>query len=156
MLIRTLYFGPFYPKGLFMSTIVPNRKLSQRTWLLLTAGMLLSAGASAANNTFTPNNRISGYLAPADTILVQKQVNSKKHKVKLYPNASHQVLFFNVTGDDGKVYQLYLFDVEGKLVKQANIRNKETTVLNNIGKGTFLYEVFVDDERLENGSVIIR
>jgi hypothetical protein len=93
---------------------------------------------------------------PADTILVQKQVNTRKHKIKLYPNANHQVLFFSASGEDGKVYQLFLFNVEGKLVKQANIRNKETTVLNNMGKGNYLYEVFSDDERLENGQVIIR
>jgi hypothetical protein len=93
---------------------------------------------------------------PVDTILVQKQVNTKKHKIKLYPNATHQVLFFSANGEDGRIYQLFLFNVEGKLVKQVNIRNKETTVLNNMGKGNYLYEVFSEDERLENGQVIIR
>ncbi|WP_350340110.1 T9SS type A sorting domain-containing protein [Paraflavitalea speifideaquila] len=51
---------------------------------------------------------------------------------------------------------MFLFNLEGKLIKQVNIRNKETTVLNNMGKGNYLYEVFSEDERLENGQVIIR
>ena len=98
--------------------------------------------------------------SPADTILIQKQITSKKYKIRLYPNASHEVLFFSATGPasqgDGKVYQLYLFDVEGNLIKQANIRNKQTTVLNNIGKGRYIFEIFSDDERIENGHLIVR
>jgi hypothetical protein len=93
---------------------------------------------------------------PADTILVQKQVNSKKFKIRLYPNASHQVLFFSASGETGKVYQLFLFNLEGQLVRRVNIRDKETTVLTNISKGNYLYEVFSEDDRLENGQVIIR
>lgn len=139
-----------------MRTTIPLQKLIHRALPLLVTGMLVWAGASAASKPDTFESVHSGFTLPADTILVQKQVNNKKHKIRLYPSANHQVLFFNANGEDGKVYQLFLFDVEGKLVKQANIRNKETTVLNNIGKGTFLYEVFIDDERLENGSVIIR
>ena len=95
-------------------------------------------------------------LQSADTILVQKQQSSKRHKVKLYPNANHEVLFFSARGADGRVYQLFLFDIDGKPVKQVNIKNKQTTILNNIDKGNYLFEVFSDDERIENGQVIVR
>lgn len=137
-----------------MRTIIPKRKLLSHAMLsLVVTGMLtLSARSVAAMQAFSS----SSVEQPADTILVQKLANTKKHKIKLYPNANHQVLFFSVNGEDGKVYQLFLFNVEGKLVKQVNIRNKETTVLNNMGKGNYLYEVFSEDERLENGQVIIR
>ena len=91
-----------------------------------------------------------------DTILVQKQTTSKKHKIKLYPDEEHNALFFSARGLEGKVYQLFLFDVQGTLVKQANIKNKQTTVLDNIEKGSYLFEVFSDDERIENGQVIIK
>ena len=37
-----------------------------------------------------------------------------------------------------------------------NIKNKETTVIDNIEKGNYLFEVFSDDERIENGQVIIK
>ena len=91
-----------------------------------------------------------------DTILVQKQQTNKRHKIKLYPDASHEVLFFSARGVDGKVYQLFVFDIEGKLVKQVNIKNKQTTILDNIDKGNYLFEVFSDDERIENGQLIVR
>ena len=102
-----------------------------------------------------------GYPLPVptcsiDTILVQKQFTSKKHRIKLYPNAGHNVLFFSVRGVEGKAYQLFLFDVAGNLIRQANIKSKQTTVIDNIEKGNYLFEVFSDDERIENGQVIIR
>lgn len=91
-----------------------------------------------------------------DTILVQKQVTSKKHRIKLYPNAEQDVLFFSVRGSEDKVYQFFLFDVNGNLVRQANIKGRQTTVIDNIEKGNYLFEVFSDDERIENGQVIIK
>ncbi|WP_205512232.1 T9SS type A sorting domain-containing protein [Longitalea arenae] len=91
-----------------------------------------------------------------DTILVQKQVTSKKHRIKLYPNAEQDVLFFSVRGSEDKIYQFFLFDVAGNLVKQAIIKGRQTTVIDNIEKGNYLFEVFNDDERIENGQVIIR
>ena len=92
----------------------------------------------------------------SDTILIQKQQVSRKHGIRLYPDAGHHVLFFGAKGIYGRAYQLYIFDVEGKLVKQVNIKNKQTTVLENIEKGDYLFEVFSDDERIENGQVIVR
>ena len=90
------------------------------------------------------------------SIQVSKSQSSKKHKIRLYPDARQQVLFFSANGEDGKVYQLYLFDMDGRLVSQTRIRNRETTVLTNISEGNFLFEVFTDDERIENGQLTVR
>jgi len=90
------------------------------------------------------------------TILVNKSLKSKKNTIRLYPDARKQVLFFSANGESNKVYQLYLFDMDGKLVNQAAIRNRETTVLTNIGEGNYLYEVFSNDERIENGQLTVR
>jgi hypothetical protein len=90
------------------------------------------------------------------SIQVSKSQTSKKHKIRLYPDARQQVLFFSANGEDGKVYQLFLFDMDGRLVSQTHIRNKETTVLSNMTEGNFLFEVFTDDERIENGQVTVR
>lgn len=92
----------------------------------------------------------------AHTIRVNKSQTSKKYKIGLYPDARQQVLFFSAMGGDKKVYQLYLFDMDGKLAHQATIRNKETTVLTNISDGNYLFEVFSNDERIENGQLTVR
>ena len=91
-----------------------------------------------------------------DSIFVEKQFTTKKYKIRLYPNANQQVLFFSASGEGGRVYQLFLFDMDGTLVKQANIRNRQTTVINNLENGVYLFEVFSDDERIETGTVTVR
>ena len=90
------------------------------------------------------------------SIQISKSQVSKKHKIKLYPDARQQVLFFSANGEEGKVYQLFLFDMDGRLVSQTRIRSRETTVLTNISEGNFLFEVFTDDERIENGQLTVR
>ena len=86
-------------------------------------------------------------------ILVQRNGLSKKHKIQLYPDAQKKGLFFYASGARGRVYQLFLFDLNGQLVKQAHIRHKQTAMLNKIDKGTYLFEVFSNDERVETGKV---
>lgn len=138
-----------------MKTKLPViRRGVSRTRLLLSAVLFLMATGSQATVTWppAPGKPTSG----RDTILVHKSQVSKKNKIRLYPNDSHQVLFFSASGESGKVFQLFLFDVDGKLVKQVNVRNKQTTIVNRMSKGSYLFEVFSDDERIENGQVIIK
>lgn len=91
-----------------------------------------------------------------DSIFVEKQFTRKKYKIRLYPNANQEVLFFSASGDEGKIYQLFLFDMDGGLVKQAHIKNKQTTVINNLDNGVYLFQVFSDDEPISNGKVTVR
>lgn len=128
-----------------------GKRFSIRTIPALFTLIMLSTGVNAS--TGCP---LSIPAFSHDTILVQKQITSKKSRIKLYPDAEQDVLFFSVRGTEGKVYQLFLFDVAGNLVKQANIKSRQTTIIDNIEKGNYLFEVFSDDERIENGQVIIR
>ena len=134
----------FVPLKTLVVHVVPAISL----FMLLAVSSQSYAAASEAHKSPLTHNR--------DSIVVEKQFTSKKYKIRLYPNANQQVLFFNATGEGGKVYQLFLFDMDGNLVKQANIRNKQTTVINNLEKGVYLFEVFSDDERIETGKVTVR
>ena len=91
-----------------------------------------------------------------DSILVHKRMINRSHKVALYPDAMQKVLFFTVKGDQGKVYQLYLFDVAGKLIEQREVRNKQTTYITDFEKGMYVFDVFCDDERIGNGEIAVR
>ena len=128
-----------------------GKRFNIRTIPVLLTIVLLLTGAHTSIGCPLPVPTYS-----IDTILVQKQTTSKKHRIKLYPNAEQDVLFFSVRGYEGKVYQLFLFDVAGNLIRQANVKGRQTTVIDNIEKGNYLFEVFSDDERIENGQVIIR
>jgi hypothetical protein len=122
----------------------------------LTLALAANSSALASGDFTTGSRSVHSSLAGSDTlhsILVNKSKVSKKIKIRLYPDARQQVLFFSATGEDGKIYQLYLFDMDGKLMNQTSIRNKETTVLNNITEGSYFFEVFSDDEHIESGQL---
>lgn len=89
-------------------------------------------------------------------VLVNKNQNSKKHKIRLYTDAGQDKLLFTVNGVEGKKYELFVFDMESRLVSQANIHNRETSVLNNIPKGNYLFQVLVNDEQVESGQLTIK
>ena len=146
-MIRTVH-----PKKTILSTnlIGGVTALSLALFLQFSA---LSASATSGGKSSPTLNTGSDTI---HSIQVSKAQTSKKHKIRLYPDARQQVLFFSANGEDGKVYQLYLFDMDGRLVSQAHIRNKETTVLTTISEGNYLFEVFTDDERIENGQLTVR
>src|ERR1700675_485322 len=75
------------------------------------------------------------------SVVVNKNLNNKKHKIRLYTDAGRENILFSVNGIEGENYQLYVFDMESNLVTQVNIQNHETTALNNMAKGNYLFEV---------------
>lgn len=133
-----------------MKTNVPLRNYFRFLFACAATTMLLCTAQSSYAGSSQPGASLR------DTILINKALTSKKHKIRLYSNADNSVVFFTASGEAGRVYQLYLFDVEGKLSKQIQIRNRETTVLTNIIKGSYLFEVFSDDQRIENGQLEVR
>ena len=142
-----------------MMKTVPLKKtfLSPRVLNGLAAlGLVLCIQTSANAGTPSAGGHHPAGYDTVHSIEISKSLSSKKHKIRLYPDARQQVLFFSASGENGKVYQLFLFDMDGRLVSQTQIRNRETTVLTNMSEGNCLFEVFTDDERIENGQVKVR
>ena len=142
---------PRVQKTLTMKILLLQRK--KISFVVAAVCMLLTGFNKSFADSRNPNG-LSTSLK--DSIIVTKTQTNKKYKVKLYPNANREILFFSASGEDGKVYQFYLFDMDGKLVKQTQIRNRETTLISKIEKGTYLFEVFSDDERIENGNLTVK
>ena len=88
-----------------------------------------------------------------NTIMITKNRNNKKHKVKLFTASDYKTLLFTVDGVDDKRYTLYVFDLEGKLMIQSVILNHETSILSEIPSGLYLYEVLANDIKVENGQL---
>jgi hypothetical protein len=144
-----------------MLKLYPLRTRSLRLFTGLMAMNLVLAltisSPSLASGRMTPSGvpPACGDTNNVHSILVNKSLISKKYKIGLYPDARNEVLFFSANGGEKKVYQLYLFDMDGKLVNQAVIRNRETTVLTNIPGGSYLFQVFSNDERIEDGQLTV-
>ena len=97
-----------------------------------------------------------GSLPVPNEVMITKNLNNKKHKVRLFTASDNKTLLFSVDGVEGKQYSLFVFDLEGKLVIQSAIRNRETGILPEINAGNYLYEVLVNDSKIENGQLKIK
>jgi hypothetical protein len=95
-------------------------------------------------------------LPVPNVVMVTRNLNNKKHKVRLFTASDNKTLLFTVNGVEGKQYTLFVFDLDGKLVIQSVIRNRETGILPEISAGNYLYEVLVDDTNVENGQLKIK
>jgi hypothetical protein len=97
-----------------------------------------------------------GSLPVPNAVMITKNLNNKKHKVRLFTASDNKTLLFTVDGVEGKQYTLFVFDLEGKLILQSAIRNRETGILPEINTGNYLYEVLVNDTKIENGQLKVK
>ena len=97
-----------------------------------------------------------GTLPNANSVLITRNLNSKKHKVRLFTASDYKTLLFTVDGVDDQRYTLYVFDLDGKLIIQSVILNHETSILSELSSGTYLYEVLAGDTRVENGELKVK
>ena len=95
-------------------------------------------------------------LPVTNAVVVTKNLNNKKHKVKLFTASDYKTLLFTVDGAEDKRYTLFVFDLDSKLIIQSVILNRETSILSEIPSGTYLYEVLADDTKVEAGQLKIK
>lgn len=77
-----------------------------------------------------------------------------KSVVKLYPNPSYGKV--SVTANTSSSLHFYIFDLDGTMVFQAVLTNKEKRTIEHLKKGTYMYDVFENDESVEEGKIIIK
>ena len=118
--------------------------------LLLVASCIMSGSVLMAQSTDTQSvgsiHSESSEQAKASPV--------KKTLIKLYPNPSYGKL--SVTASTTEVLHFYIFDLEGTLVYQAVLKNKDRKVIEGLAKGTYIYDVFEKDESIEEGKIIIK
>ncbi|HSB93624.1 MAG TPA: T9SS type A sorting domain-containing protein [Flavitalea sp.] len=120
--------------------------------LILLLPTSVSHGAKTSIKATTSNKFV---IDAARSIKINRSLVSKKYRIKLYPDMKQEAVFFSASGPKQKFYQLYLFDLTGKLISQASIAHKQTTLVEMKTKGTYLFEVFSDDEKIESGEVLV-
>ncbi|PWT70314.1 MAG: hypothetical protein C5B59_20860 [Bacteroidetes bacterium] len=131
-----------------MKTLPANIRRLAGVFMLVTASFSIQASGLKSLPVAKHMARYS--------VVVNKTLNNKKHKIRLYTNAGEDNILFSVNGVDGKNYQLYIFDMESKLVTQVNIRNHEISVVNNISNGNYLFQVLMEDEQVESGELTVK
>ena len=109
--------------------------------------LYFSFTAKPEENTNTGNHL-------TDSVLVVKEPRFKKAVVKIYPNPSFGKI--NISTNNAGILHFYIFDLEGTMIYQTTLNNKEKKNIQNLRKGTYLYNVFEKDESVEEGKIIVK
>ena len=103
--------------------------------------MDLLSGFSVQNNFSNNSDRSKG--------------GKKKKTIKLYPNPSpNGVITVNSTINES--LHFYVFDLEGTLLHRIILKGKDQKKISNLKKGTYIYDVFKNDESIEQGEIVVK
>ena len=120
-----------------------------RNLLFVTLSLLFSLSVFAQKDFENASNTIS------DDLSLKLKSTEGKSVVKIYPNPSYGKVSVSANTPSPSLH-FYVFDLEGTLVYQAVLNTKERKLIEHLKKGTYLYDVFINDESVEEGKIIIK
>jgi hypothetical protein len=82
-------------------------------------------------------------------------VSSQKNIVRIFPNPSYDGSI-SVSSNTADRIHFYIFDLEGTMVHQIILKNRQKHTVSNLKKGVYLYDVFKDDKGVEQGKIVIK
>lgn len=67
-----------------------------------------------------------------------------------------QNITVSVKSSKNNKIQFYMFNIEGKLIKDLNIYGSKRISISQIEKGVYMYEFFSNDERIKSGEIELK
>ncbi|HEX7847344.1 MAG TPA: hypothetical protein VF476_16200 [Chitinophagaceae bacterium] len=140
-----------------------KQSVLNRTKALITLG--LSAGLIIGNPVFAGSNSIPGIENPKDP---GEKATAKKTKsktvatsrnndvVKIYPDIFKRSMHVIAKENDGKEIDFFVFDLDGTLLKNFKMKEKDHQLLEGLTKGRYQFRVFCGDDETANGQFEIR
>lgn len=126
-----------------------NRKIITASVVLVSLTLLSAA--------VQPNRAddVTNFSASSNSRNIVPVADKKKPAVKLYPNPSYNGSVTVSSNTAGKL-NFYIFDLEGTMLYQAEIKEKEKYTVHNLPKGIYMYDAFLKDESIEHGKIIVK
>lgn len=113
---------------------------------LFTAALLVAMAGMGSSFMPKPN---------AKAAAIHSTAVAKKSAIRLYPNPSTNGRI-TVSSNLDQTLHFYVFDLEGTLLHQVILKDKQKQTIHNLRKGTYVYDAFLNDEGVEHGSIIVK
>ena len=117
--------------------------------LILIAFVMMYCSAARSQSTN------SSFQFSSVTESNKKVWTARNNVLNIYPNPSYTGEV-SISSKTDQVLHFYIFDLEGTLIYQAVLKTKEKKAVTNLNKGTYTYNVFANDESIEEGKLIIK
>ena len=105
---------------------------------------------ASPKNSRTADNNFSDSLQTTKV-----KVEAKKSVIRLYPNPSWNGTI-TVSSNTTEKLHLYIFDLDGTLIHQAVLKEKQKITVNDLKKGVYMYDAFLNDESIEYGKITVK
>ena len=87
--------------------------------------------------------------------VLKAAAGAKKEAIKLYPNPSTNGRI-TVSSNRTETLHFYVFDLDGTLLHQVVLKDKQKKTIENLKKGTYVYDAFLNDEGIVHGNIIVK
>mgnify|MGYP003577025335 CR=1 FL=1 len=94
-------------------------------------------------------------LAAEKAPALKAATSTKKEAVKLYPNPSTDGRI-TVSSNRTETLHFYVFDLDGTLLHQVVLKDKQKKTIENLKKGIYVYDAFLNDEGIVHGNIIVK
>ena len=115
---------------------------------------LLTIALAGITSAYTKPS--GGTLYSSSLPVVKKVIPGNKSKVRLYPNPTTDGNLSIFSTSESDQLHFYVFDLEGTMVHQVVLKEKEKHKIKNLKKGIYVYDVFVNDTSIEQGRIIVK
>jgi hypothetical protein len=129
----------------------------------------VSAGITASANDTTIAKTDNGYIAAKNEVVVEKENQFKKNAartttfssknnkvVKIYPDMVKREMHVIAKENGGGQIDFFVFDLQGTLVQQYKLNEKDHKRIAGLAPGTYVYRVFSGDTESAAGKFEIR
>src|SRR6187397_625118 len=82
------------------------------------------------------------------------RISKKEREVKIYPDPFKNVM--HVKNVETAKVDFFVFDTDGTIMVHYKVNEKDHKKINGLEKGTYIYQVFKNDEMSESGKIIIK
>ncbi len=97
--------------------------------------------------SFSVQNNFSDSLQKANPVIIEKNV-------RLHPNPTMDGTI-TINSTLNAPLHFYVFDEEGALLHRILLKGKAQKRITGLKKGTYMYDVFKNDESIEQGKIIV-
>jgi hypothetical protein len=82
------------------------------------------------------------------------QASRRDGEVKIYPGMWKRVM--HVKNGQNTPIDFFVFDTEGTIMVHYKMNEKDHKTINGLEKGTYIYQVFKNDEMSDAGKIIVK
>lgn len=132
-----------------------KQTLLHRTHALIALGM--SAGMLICLPSYSAEHNRPGEEEPVNKSKAKATTYSRNNaSVKIYPDMIKRSMHVIAKDNEGKEIDFYVFDLQGTLIQNFKMKEKDHQKIIGLARGKYIYRVFAGDLETANGEFEIR